>query len=199
MKEFFPFPAEEARVSYQVLSGSPSGVELWTVAAKNSVLAEYETAVTPMNGGAALTLPATAALLPLLPEGNDAGQILIHVCSGWVTAVVVEGTRLRAWRTRQLGQVSTEQLAQEVASEAARVEASARDHLHLRIERLHLCVRPPGSQELISSLAPAVSCPVDVLAPPRELGTALTNAEGMLFQHFGATVAGVLSNSGKES
>ncbi len=199
MKEFFPFPLEEARVSYQVLRASSSGVELFAMAAKNSVLAEYEMAVSPTNGGPALTLPATAALLPLLAEGDDVGQLLIHVCSGWVTAVVVEGDRPRVWRTRNLGQLTAEQLAQEVASEAARVEASARDHLKLRIERLYLCARPAASQELISSLAAAVSSTVDLLAPAPHLSAALPDAEGAVFQRFGATVAGVVLNSGNKS
>jgi hypothetical protein len=199
MKEFFPFPLEEARVSYQILRASPNGVELLAMAAKNSVLAEYEMAVNLTNGGPALTLPATAALLPLLAKDEDAGQLLIHVCSGWVTAVVVEGNRPRVWRTRNLGQLTAERLAQEVASEATRVEASARDHLQVRIARLYLCARPAASQELISSLAAAVSSTVDLLAPAPDLGAALPGAEEAVFQRFGATVAGVVSNSRNKS
>ncbi len=197
MKEFLPFAPEEARLSYQFLHREPDCIELLAMAAKNSVLSEYETAVGQMNGGPALTLPATAALLPLLPEQRD-GQFLIHLCSGWMTTVVVEGSRVRAWRTRDLSRVAPQDLARDIAREAARVEASSCDHLQLGIERTHLCARPPVSQELVSELAAAVSSEVEVLAPETGLAGILPGSEAVLFQRFGATVAGLISNTGKE-
>jgi hypothetical protein len=197
MKEFLPFAPEEARLSYQCLRREPEGIELLALAAKNSVLSEYETAVGQMNGGPALTLPATAALLPLLPEQKD-GQFLIHLCSGWMTTVVVEGRRPRLWRTQDLSRAAPQDLARDIAREAARVQASARDHLQLEIGRTHLCARPPVSQELLSELAAAVSSEVEMLAPEAGLAAALPASEAALFHRFGATVAGLISNAGKE-
>ena len=47
---------------------SADSVEILGVAVRGSVLAEYEAAMSGINGGPALVLPATVALLPLLPE-----------------------------------------------------------------------------------------------------------------------------------
>ncbi len=198
MKDLLPFAPEEARLAYQILSREPEKIELLVMAAKNSVLSGYEAAVEHINGGPALTLPATAALLPLLSEANEAGQLLVHVCSEWVTTVVVVGNHLRAWRNREMSQLAPQDLLRDVASEAARVVASSRDHLKVDIGRVWLCARPPASPELISELARALSRQVESFAPGAELAAILPAEERMFFERFGATIAGLVLNSGKE-
>lgn len=195
MRENLPCAPEEARVSYQVTWREPGRVELMAVAAKSSVLAEYELALSQMNGGPALILPATAALLPLLPEGEEGGQLLVHVCSGWVTTAVVEGSRLRSWRTRQVGRAAPEDLVRDVVSEATRVLASACDHMHVEVRRVWICARPPASAELVPELVHALSQEVVNLTPSADLAAALPDAERTLFERFGATVAGLILNA----
>jgi hypothetical protein len=85
-----------------------------------------------------------------------------------------------------------------VAREAARVEASSRDHSQVEIGRIELCARPPAPQELLLELSQAVSAEVEILAPEAGLAATLPASQAALFQHFGATVAGVASNSGKQ-
>jgi hypothetical protein len=196
MKERLPYAPEEARVSFQVLSREPGQVEVLAVAARNSVLFEYEAALEPIDGGPVLTLPATLALLPLLPEGETGGQLLLHVHSHYVTAVVVAGSRPRLWRTRELDLATGEDPAKAVACEAARILASARDHLKTDLERAWLCARPALSPETVSAVAGAISRDVEVLTPRPDLGAALPSEERTLFEQFGATVAGLLANAG---
>ncbi len=194
MKENLPWPPEETRVSYQITRRESGGVELLVLAARKSVLAEYEKALAPINGGPVLILPATIALLPLLPEGDGTGELVIHVCSGWVTTAVVERDRARLWRTRQTVKTGAEDLGKEIASEAARALASASDNRKVEIGRVWLCARPPATQELGAALAGALSREVRPLAPAAGLDLSLPVAEQSLFERYGAAFAGIASN-----
>jgi hypothetical protein len=195
MREKLPFPAEEARVSFQVVSREKNNLEVLAVAARGSVLAEYESAVEAVNGGPAVILPASLALLPLFPDDQPEPVLLLHICSEWVTAVVVAGSRLCFWRTRDLKLAEMENPVGEVASEAARILASTRDHLNVEHAKIWLCVRPPGPAEVISAVAQAISHQVEALAPRAELGSVLPAEERKLFNQFGATIAGLVSNA----
>lgn len=195
MKASLPFSAEEARLSYQVLAREPNQAQVLAVAASHAVLADYESALEPVNGGATLILPATVALLPLLPEG-DGAQLLVHVCSGGMTSVVVADHRICSWRTRELAGAVPEEWHAEVAAEAARILASARDHLKVEVEGAWLCARPPAAAELLAALARVTACEVEVLTPASELTGALSPEERSLFEHFGAPVAGLVANAG---
>lgn len=64
MGSFLPFPAEEARVSYQMVSKDEQSVDLLVMALRHSVLAEYEAIFEKVGAGPALVLPATAAFFP---------------------------------------------------------------------------------------------------------------------------------------
>lgn len=196
MKDKLPFSPEEARISIQVLSRQAGHVEVLAVAARGSVLSEYESALAPANGGVALLLPATATLLPLLPESDAGGQLLLHVCSRWMTSVVVVGSRPCYWRTRELNATTAEDAGREVAAEAARILASTRDRLQADLGRAWLCARPTAGAEMLSTVAAAVAHDVEVLAPRPELGASLSPDERSVLGQFGATVAGIVSNSG---
>lgn len=195
MKELVPFAPEETRLTYQVLRQEPDGIDLVAVAARQSVLAEYEAAVDHLNGEPALLLPATAALLPLLPDEGGTGRLLVHLSTGWVTTVVVAAGRARAWRTRDLRAAEPRDVVEEVGREVARVTASTRDHLELQIERVHLCARPPVGQDIVAELGRAAAAEVELLVPDGALAAGLSGAEAALFESFGATVAGVVGNA----
>ncbi len=196
MQETLPYPPEEAKLSYQVLWDEPGQVGLMVVAAKISLLAEYEQALGLKNGGLELILPATLALLPLVPDSESEGQLLVHVCSGWVTTVVLKGTQVRSWRTKALGSGAPEDLVTDVASEVSRVLASARDHLHIEVHKVQLCARPPAGRELGPELAQAISEEVECLAPGAGLAATLSPAETGVFDSVGAPIAGLIANLG---
>lgn len=200
MKENLPFPAEEARISYQVVSRETGGIDLVAVAARASVLGEYEAALEEVNGGSAsvLMLPASLALLPLLPESDARPQALIHVCSGWVTQVVVTGKHVSLWRTREVPGTDPVALLDGVATEVSRVLAASRDRQQIEIGRFWLCARPPATPALAAELGRALSREVEVLETDSSLASALPAEEQRLFGEYGATVAGLISNSNQQ-
>jgi hypothetical protein len=164
------------------------------IAAKESLLGEYEQALGLKNGGLELILPSTAALLPLVPETEGVGQLLVHFCSGWVTSVVVHGTKVRSWRTKTLSSTVPEEVMQELASEVTRVLASSRDHLKLEVETLRLCARPPAMPGLAADLAGAIGKEVEPLTPGTKVSAALSAAESGVFDSVGAPIAGLIAN-----
>jgi len=194
MKDKLPYNADEARTTFQVLDQAPGHLEILAIAMRNAVIAEYESAFAGLNGAAVLVLPATVALLPLLPETEARGQLLMHVCGNWLTAVGVMGGRPCVWRTRELDPRDAANYAREIASEAVRVLASAQDRLQADLDRAWLCVRPPGEKEFAAELARALRHEVELMRPPLELGSLLSADERSILEQFGATVAGLVAN-----
>ncbi len=196
MRENLPFAPDEARISYQLISREAGHTEVFAVAARASILEEYEAALGPSNGGPVLTLPATAALLPLLPESQST-QLLIHACSGWVTTVIVAGKQVYSWRTRELAQEGSDNWPREVASESARTVASIRDRQHIEIARAWFCARPPAQGGQVAELKRELGCEIEMISPPRGIAGTLSGEERSLYDHFAAPVAGLVANSGK--
>ncbi|MDE3180309.1 MAG: hypothetical protein KGM47_11705 [Acidobacteriota bacterium] len=197
IKEGLGFSPESARLSYQQIRGAEGRIEVLVAAVKPEVMAQYEAAIEAVRGVPVLALPATLALLPLLSEDEPGGQLLTHVCSGWVTHAVVEGPRLRLWRTRELGRGGAAAETEEVVSEAARAAASTRDRLGLEIRKAWLCSRPMAADGLKSALSPAVGLAVEDLEVGKNLGAGLDPGEQPLFGMFAAPLAGLISNAGR--
>jgi hypothetical protein len=193
MREFLPFAPEEARVSYQVLVHEPNLVEVLGLAVRGSVLAEYEATLEGINGGATLVLPASVALLPLLPE-DTAGQLLLHLCPGALTTVVAALNRVRYWRTRPIDAAEGTDSCQEIAREAARVLATCQDHLNVPVQNIWFCARPPATAEMKDTLAKALGRELRPLAGSPAQAAALPAGEREALQHFGMPFAGLLAN-----
>jgi len=187
-----PFPPEEARVSYQMLFQGNQSVELLAMASRNSVVAEYEAACATVSFGPALVLPATAALLPLLPTGSQGSQVLVHVCSGSVTTVVTAGDGITFWRNRLLD-AHTAEGDGEVVREIARVVATCRDHLKCEIEDLSIYIRPPATR-LLEEIGEATGRRVQLLTSSASHAETLPPAEKKIMEGFGMTFAGLLEN-----
>lgn len=194
MRDKLPFNAEEARATFQVLSGVPGHIEVLALAMKSSVIAEYEAAFSSLNGGAALILPATVALLPLLPEGQQGVQVLVHVCGNWLTVAVLSDSIPCAWRTRELDPLDAAQYDREIASEAARMVASARDRTQAELGRVWLCARPPAEKQLADALSATMEREVTFLRPRAEMASLLGADDRSRFEQFGATFAGLAAN-----
>jgi hypothetical protein len=187
------FPPEEARVSYQLLSRGDQSVELLAMALRNSVVAEYEAAFEDVSAGPALVLPATAALLPLLPAASQASQVLVHVCSGSVTTVVTVGEGISFWRNRLLERHPARGDG-EVVREIARVVATCRDHLKSEIENLWIYIRPPAGRSLDKEIGEATGRRVQLLTSSASHAATLAPAEKQILEGFGMTFAGLLEN-----
>lgn len=199
IKDSLGFSPDDARISFQEIYRGPGVVELLVVAAKNEVLAQYEGVIEPIRGGPVLVLPATLALLPLLPETEPGAQLLTHICSGWVTHALLEAQRLRFWRSRQLTSQDADSAKGEVVPEAARAAASARDRLGLDIARVWLCSRPPLDEGIKDALCKALGAPVEDLPLDESLETGLGSEERPLFNLFAAPLTGIIANSGRAS
>jgi hypothetical protein len=188
MREYLPYAPEEARLSYQVVGKQAGALEVLGVAVRGSVLAEYEAALAGVNGLPALVLPATVALLPLLPE-DQGGQLLLHLAPGALTAVVMAANRVRYWRTRPLeGDAAGN--AEEVAREAARVLATCHDNLGVEVQNVWYCARPQPGAEVDSALAKVLGRELCPLAANSAFSSELP-AEPRL---FGTPFAGLLAN-----
>lgn len=192
MREYLPYAPEEARLSYQVLSKQPDSLEILGVAVRGSVMTEYETVMAEINGGPALVLPATVALLPLLPE-EGGGQLLLHLCPGALTAVVVVSERVRYWRTRPLEGSAVDNL-EEVAREAARVLATCQDNLSVQVQNVWFCARPPAEPEVEQALAKALGRELSPLPANYIPAAGLPSEQRAAFDQFGTPFAGLVAN-----
>jgi hypothetical protein len=191
MGSFLPFPPEEARISYQVLSKGEQFVDLLAMALRNSVVADYEALLEAAGAGPVLILPATAALLPLLPSRSNGSQVLVHICSGSITTVVTVAESIRFWRNRV---IETAEGDGEVAREIARVMATCRDHLETELEDVWICIRPPGNRMLEKEVGEAAGRQVQRLTHLASHAGELPPAEEQIMETFGMTFAGLLEN-----
>jgi len=192
MREYLPYAPEEARLSYQVLGKQPGAVEVLGVAVRGSVLAEYESALEVVNGGPVLMLPASVALLPLLPEDNS-GQLLLHLCPGALTAVVVAFNRVRYWRTRSLEGDAASNI-EEVVREATRVLATCQDNLGVQVQNVWFCSRPPAAVEVREALAKSLGFALIPLPSPFIPNGGLPSGQREAFDYFGMPFAGLVAN-----
>ncbi len=199
MRDVLPMEPDQVRVSYEILSRAKSAVEVLALAASRAVLAEYEGLLEGINGGAALILPATLALLPLLGGDRRAGQLLVHICGGSVTTAVVASDRLQFWRSRVLAEGTPGAQRAEVAQEAGRVLATCRDHMMLDLADIWLCSRPLGSTDLTGEIARELGREVRTLASGPIHAAALSPGELDLVKRFGLTFAGLLANARHKS
>jgi hypothetical protein len=194
MRESLPYPPPEARISYQAARPPAGSTEVAAVAARSSVVAEFEGLLDAINRSADMILPATMALLPLLPEQGEIGHLLVHVYSAAATLAVAQGERLRFWRTRDLGGLEPEEMFAQVAAEAARAVASAEDRLDVHLGPVRLCVRPPATPDWAGRLADALDREVQLLEPAAEMAGMLAEPERVAFRNYGVTMAGLAVN-----
>jgi hypothetical protein len=191
MRDNLPQEPEAARLSLQVLSRESNRVELLVAAVRTAVLADYEQVMDIGNGGLTLVLPATMALLPLVPEEAGGGGLLLHLCGGWLTAVVLENGRVRMWRSLGLQADSSHGFAKSATVEAARVCESARDHLQIRTEKIWLAERPLSIEGLDEEISRSLEQEVVRLSPQSAMGRALSESEHPAFENFAAALAGL--------
>lgn len=195
MKPLLPFPLEEARLSFEVASKEPEGLEAVVMAVRKSVLAEYESLLDTLNGEVNLVLPATAALLPLLNENAESGEMLLSVSPSHLTAVVVKRGQIRLWRNQAMHGKSLDDQLEAVAEEAIRTLAASVDYLKLEISRVCVCARPAVPRTWITELEKKLGRKVGgVVSHGLPVRMKLSEEEGQVFNEFGATVSGLLVN-----
>jgi type IV pilus assembly protein PilM len=120
LKKLLPFDADNAAVSYQVMSSERGAVRVLAVAMPREVLDEYEAAVTAAGYVPGAVLPSTVATLSCLDEHEAPALVVNAVRSGVTTAIVRNGVLL-LHRTLDLGAD---------ASAASEIESAALVHTH---------------------------------------------------------------------
>lgn len=190
--EVLPFDPAEAHICYQVLSRRPGSVDVLAMALQGSIRAEYEAVVECLNHRLVLVLPASVALLPLLSEDSP-GQLLLHLCPGSLTAIVLSLNRVRYWRTLTL---ESESLAssEEVGREATRVLAACHDHLKLSVQDIWFCARPPEAAAMREPLSRTLGHEVRSLLTVLSTPGSMHETETHTWEYFGTPFSGLVAN-----
>ena len=130
LKKLLPFDADDAVVSYQVMSSTRSLVRVLAVAIPRDVLAEYEGVVREAGFEPGAVLPSTLAAISGVEE-MEAAALMVNAGETSVTTAIVQGTVLLLHRTVDLAAEGMEELIQ-----AAEVNASALPALEVPPELL---------------------------------------------------------------
>jgi type IV pilus assembly protein PilM len=101
LKKLLPFDADDAVVSYQVMSSTRSGVQVLAVAIPRDVLAEYESLVRDAGFEPGAVLPSTLAACAGMAE-IDAAALLVNAGENSVTTAILQGSILLLHRTVDL-------------------------------------------------------------------------------------------------
>jgi type IV pilus assembly protein PilM len=126
LKKLLPFDADDAIVSYQIMSTSRGLVRVLAVAAPREVLAEYESVVREAGFEPGAVLPSTLAACAGLTE-MEAAQLLVNAGETGVTTAIVQGGVLLLHRTVDLAAHALEETLEAVAAEQAARESAQAD------------------------------------------------------------------------
>jgi type IV pilus assembly protein PilM len=102
LKKLLPFDADDAMVSYQVMSSQKDSVKLLAVAMPKAVLEEYESVVLAAGYLPGAVLPSTLAVLAGLDE-LTAPVLVVNAGTGAVTTAIVQGEQLLLHRSVDMG------------------------------------------------------------------------------------------------
>ncbi len=98
LKKLLPFDADDAMVSYQVMSNEKGAVKLLAVAMPRAVLEEYEAVVLAAGYLPGAVLPSTLAAMAGLEE-VESPMLLVNAGTGAVTTAIVQGGALLLHRS----------------------------------------------------------------------------------------------------
>lgn len=101
LKKLLPFEADEAMISFQIMSTSRTMVRVLAVAIPRDVLSEYESIAREAGFEPGAVLPSTLAALAGLNEGEGA-SLVVNAHSTGVTTAIVRGGILQLHRTVEL-------------------------------------------------------------------------------------------------
>jgi type IV pilus assembly protein PilM len=128
LKKLLPFDADDAVVSYQVMSSAKQVVNVLAVAMPRVVLEEYESAVTAAGYQPGAVLPSTLAALAGLDEA-DAPSLVVNAARGAVTTAIVKGGVLQLHRSVDMGAEVTAPLLPLVDRESSEQEWARQEPL----------------------------------------------------------------------
>jgi type IV pilus assembly protein PilM len=98
LKKLLPFDADDAMVSYQVMSSEKNSVRLLAVAMPKAVVEEYESVVLAAGYLPGAVLPSTLAALAGLEE-SDGAALMVNAGQGTLTTAIVQAGMLLLHRS----------------------------------------------------------------------------------------------------
>jgi type IV pilus assembly protein PilM len=101
LKKLLPFDADDAMVSYQVMSSQKDSIKLLAVAMPKAVLEEYESVVLAAGYLPGAVLPSTLAALAGLDELTSP-VLVVNAGTGAVTTAIVQGETLLLHRSMDM-------------------------------------------------------------------------------------------------
>ncbi len=137
LKKLLPFDAEDAVVSYQIMSQAKNLVRVLAVAVPREVLAEYEGVVREAGFEPGAVLPSTLAALAGMNE-IEAAALLVNAGGNAVTTAIVQGGVLLLHRTVDLQAEGVQEIADRDVVEAAPIAAMILGEVPLELLALPL-------------------------------------------------------------
>lgn len=122
LKKLLPFEADDAVVSYQVMSTAKNLVRVLAVAVPKEVLAEYEGVVREAGFEPGAVLPSTLAALAGMNE-IEAAALLVNAGGTAVTTAIVQGGVLLLHRTVDLAAEGVHEIVDRDVTETAALPA----------------------------------------------------------------------------
>ncbi len=161
LKKLVPFDADDAAVTYQVMSSAKNSVSVLVVAMPRDVLAEYEGVVTAAGYLPGAVLPSTLAALAGLEVSDDATLVVNAGHCGVTTAIVKSGVLL-LHRSLDMTVDVSEPVPEQ--HEAGRLDAEASmQSLVLKAQELHELVGAAEANEVVQEVNVAAAYFEDTL------------------------------------
>jgi type IV pilus assembly protein PilM len=177
LKKLLPFDAEDAVVSYQVMSSAKDLVRVVAVAMPREVLNEYEAVVTAAGYVPGAVLPSTLAALAALEEAESAALVVNAGAQQVTTAIVRSGVLLlhrSVDMTAGVGVeapvvmplVDRESSAQEWAQQEAVSSEEAREAGVIEVAEVREPAEVEAAREVTQAVSVAVAYFEDTLQTP---------------------------------
>ena len=195
MKETLPFNASDAVASYQIHKGS-KGLEVLVGIMARPVLEKYESVLQRLDLEPFWILPASLALVSMVPDDDNSRSMLVHRDGQTLTCAVPENDQMGFYRCRTLGDEPSlfDPRFELVTAEVLPLLRHWENTQGSRIHRISFCARGGVGQKLVNQLRENLGLPVHPLSFEDRISSDCSPLARNLFARRGAPVAGLLAN-----
>jgi type IV pilus assembly protein PilM len=187
LKKLLPFDADDAAVSYQVMSTTRGAMQVIAVAMPKQVLADYESVVREAGFEPGAVMPSTLAALAGLGEG-DIPLLVVNAGREGVTTAIVKGGVLLLHRTVDLGGA-----VRATAPRGAAATAVADDDEPVETSIAAIAARMAAAGPQIPVTVPEIITEGSLEAPTSEVAQAVSVAAAYFEDTLQTTPAVVMS------
>ena len=197
LRETLPFNPNDAALSYQVRRVR-EGLEVLVAVMQRPILREYESLLEGLELAPFWVLPASLALLPIVPEEDGTPTMLVHRDPTSLTCAVPKNDTLGFYRCRQLGEEASDapKRAKDIAAEVLPLLSHWESKQGTRIRRIVFSARGGATEEVLRRLRETLRLPVQALDFRKSISEDCTSEARGLFTRLGGPVAGLVANVG---